>query len=144
MFDSPQGHLVRGGRGAADRIGDNIDLIAGPQRVQGGKGQACFGPQRRQDQLLAAGRFDRPAEFDVLPGVDCGAVVGGKCFEHPSQLRDRRLVQAGGDVDGRMHNRQAVGYGRLGSADDVVDKQLSVHRGDRVHLHRLVVDDDES
>jgi hypothetical protein len=40
------------------------------ERVERREGEAHFGPQRRHDQLLASGGFDRLAELGVLPGVD--------------------------------------------------------------------------
>ena len=47
------------------------------------------------------------------------------------------------DVHRRMDDRQAIGDRCLRRADAVVDQQLPIHGGNRIHLDRLIVNDDE-
>ncbi len=54
-----------------------------------------------------------------------------------------RLVDAGLDVDCGMYDRQAEGAAGFGDANNVVNQPLPVHGRDRIHLRRLIVDDDE-
>src|SRR3546814_12208837 len=67
LFRSAQCGLVRGARGAADRIRNDIDLVTFLQCVERRESQASFGPQGGHDQLLATGRLDRLLELDILP-----------------------------------------------------------------------------
>jgi hypothetical protein len=60
-----------------------------------------------------------------------------------AELRDGWFIQTGLDVDRGVDDRQAIGETDLGDPDDVVDQQLPVLGGDRIHLHRLVVDNDQ-
>jgi hypothetical protein len=82
-------------------------------------------------------------ELDVLPGIDRRTIIGGELAEDLPQRCDRWLVLAGLDVDRGVHDRQAIRHRDLRRAHDIADQPLALHRCDRVHLHRLVVDDDE-
>jgi len=42
-----------------------------------------------------------------------------------------------------MYDRQAEGAAGFGDANNVVNQPLPVHGRDRIHLRRLIVDDDE-
>ena len=42
-----------------------------------------------------------------------------------------------------MYDRQAESAAGFGDADNVVNQLLPVHGGDRIHLHRLTVDDEQ-
>src|SRR3546814_6658425 len=70
LLDPAQCGLVRGARGAADRIRNDIDLVTFLQCVERRESQASFGPQGGHDQLLATGRLDRLLELDILPAID--------------------------------------------------------------------------
>src|SRR3546814_7566056 len=67
LLDPAQCGLVRGARGAADRIRNDIDLVTFLQCVERRESQASFGPQGGHDQLLATGRLDHLLELDILP-----------------------------------------------------------------------------
>src|SRR6478609_833101 len=52
---SLHGRFVRDPADAADRIGDEVHLVAVAQRVERREGDADLRPQTRDDQLLAPG-----------------------------------------------------------------------------------------
>src|ERR1700692_4111716 len=64
-------------------------------------------------------------------------------MKHLAKLWNRRLGQAGFGVYGGVHDRKAEGASGFGDADNVVNQPLPIDGGDRIHLHRLIVDDDE-
>src|ERR1700722_2574632 len=65
---------VRLRRGPTHCVDDREHLVALAERVQGRESQTPLRPQRGHDQLPPPRRLDCAAEFDVLPGVDLGAV----------------------------------------------------------------------
>ena len=67
LHDALQTGPVRLWGGPSHGVNHRIDLVARSKRVERREGEADFCPQRRHDQLLASGGFDRPAELDVLP-----------------------------------------------------------------------------
>jgi hypothetical protein len=54
--------------------------------IQRGEYQACLGPERSHNELLAACGIDGLAKLHVLPSVDRGPVDGGERAEHLLQL----------------------------------------------------------
>jgi hypothetical protein len=55
----------------------------------------------------------------------------------------QRRPLAGGDVDGRVHDRDPEGLDGPHGRDGVLEQQVVVHRADRGQLGRLVVDEQE-
>jgi hypothetical protein len=53
------------------------------------------------------------------------------------------LSAAGGDVDGRVHDRDCEGLDGAGGRDGVLDRERAVHRPDSGQLGGLVVDEQE-
>src|SRR4029077_19654015 len=94
--------------GAADGVDDWVDLVPFAQRVERGEGHADFGPQGADNELAAAGGVDGLDEFDVLPGVGRGPVERLVLGQQAGEFGQRRPL-AGGDVDGRVHDRDPEG-----------------------------------
>src|SRR5258706_7099193 len=63
-------HYVRLDRDATRSIGDDVDLIAVAQCMDGRHGQTDLGPEGSHDNLLAAGLLDGLDDAAVLPSVD--------------------------------------------------------------------------
>src|SRR3546814_19837481 len=92
LLDPAQCGLVRGARGAADRIRNDIYLVTFLQCVERRDSQASFGPQGGHDQLPATGRLDSLLEHDIIPATYGGADVGGPVAVNFLDLRCRRFV----------------------------------------------------
>src|SRR6266498_3754325 len=130
-------------RGAADGVDDGVDLIPFAQRVERGEGHADFGPQGADDELAAAGGADGLKEFDVLPGVDRRPVERLVVGQQAGEFGERWLSPAGGDVDGRVHDRDPEGLDGPDRRNGVLDQERVIHRADRGQLRGLVVDEQE-
>jgi hypothetical protein len=61
------GGFVRDPADTADRIGDDVHLVAFTQRVERREGDADLGPQTRDDQFLAPGSIHGRSELGVFP-----------------------------------------------------------------------------
>jgi hypothetical protein len=59
------------------------------------------------------------------------------------RVRGGLAVPAGGDVDGRVHDRDFEGLDGPDRRDGVFDQQRAIHRADPGQLRRLVVDEQE-
>ena len=70
LDDALQTGSMRLWRSPSNSVDDGVDLIAISQRVKRRECETDLGPQGGHDQLVAPGRFDRPTELDILPGVD--------------------------------------------------------------------------
>ena len=86
-----------------------VDLIPFAQRVQRGKGHADFGPQGADDELAAAGGVHGLDEFDVLQEFVVVRSSGLSSCRAGRRARAGWAAPAGGDVDGRVHDRDLEG-----------------------------------
>ena len=104
-------HLVRFGAHAARGVGDRIDLVAFARGLDRRHREADLRPERRHDQLLAAGLLHRVDDARVFPGVDEGAVDRLLIGEHVLQALDElaaAILQHGG-----QDRRHVENLGRL-------------------------------
>src|SRR4029077_20042412 len=85
LYDALDAGPVRLLAGAADRVDNRVDVVALPQRVEGGKRHADLGPEGAQDQLAPPGGPHGGEEVAVFPGVGCRPVDRRVVFE---QLRE--------------------------------------------------------
>jgi len=83
---SLHGRLVRHPADAADRIGDEVHLVAVAQRIEGREGDADLGPQAGDDELLAPSSLDRRSKVGVLPGIHRRPVDLGHAGQRLAQL----------------------------------------------------------
>src|SRR5712691_1944119 len=88
LHDALQTGPVRLGGRTGNGVNHRVDLVARLERVERREGEAHFGPQRRHDQLLVSGGFDRLAELGVLPGVDRRPIDLAAVGQHLLELGD--------------------------------------------------------
>src|SRR5882757_6483542 len=74
LYHATHGHLMRFEADAARCVGDGVDIPAFARRLDRRHGEANLGPERREDQLLAASLFHHVDDILVLPRIDEGAV----------------------------------------------------------------------
>lgn len=93
--------------------------------------------------LRRAGGVDGPDEFDVFPGVGRGPVERLVVGQQVGEFGEGWLSATGGDVDGRVHDRDPEGLDGPDGRDGVLDQEVAVHRPDSGQLGGLVVDEQE-
>jgi len=84
---------------------------------------------------------DGRTEFDVLPGVSRGPVEWLVAGQQAGEFGERGLSPAGGDVDGRVHDRDLEGFDGPDRRDGVLEQEVAIHRVDPGQLRGLVVDE---
>ncbi len=68
---------------------------------------------------------------------------GLSSFEQAGEFGEGWLSPAGGDVDGRVHDRDPEGFDGPDRRDGVLEQERPVHRVDAGRLGGLVVDEQE-
>ena|SRR5258706_5195702 len=63
--------------------------------------------------------------------------------QQAGEFGERWLSPAGGDIDGRVHDRDLEGLDGLDRRDGVLDQEVAIHRADPGQLRWLVVDEQE-
>ena len=129
--------------GAADRVDDGIDVVALPQRVEGGERHADLGPEGAQDQLAPPGGAHGGEEFGVLPRVGRRPVDRRVVLEQFGELGHGRLPRPVATliVEWTIGIRNAFA---VFTVETMFSSSRSrIHRADRGELRRLVVDHDE-
>ncbi len=66
-------------------------------------------------------------EFDVLPGVGRGPVERLVVGQQVGEFGEGGLSPAGGDVDGRVHDRDPESLGGPDRRDGVLDQEVAIH-----------------
>ena len=132
---------MRFGAHAPRRVGDSVDLVAFARGLDRRHGQTDFRPERRHDQLLAAGLLHRLDDARVFPGVDEGAVDRLLVGEHVLQALDELAAAV---LQHRGQDRRHVENLRcLRQRDDVVHDHRRLVAVQVGELEGLVVDQDQ-
>ena len=133
------GGFVEGAGG----VGDDEDFVAFFEGGEGGKGDADFGDDAGEDELLFAGGFDGFDEVFIVPGVDvAGAGDVGRIGKEGLDLGHERTVGAVFETGGE-DRRQFEILGGVGEGHDVVAEFFGREVADEIAEARLVIDEQD-
>ena len=134
--------FLRGGRRRAAAVIDHVDRVARVEHRQRRPGDAHFGPQSGENDVLATGGLDCLPEACVVPGVHAAALHDRLTWEDVEQLWPDVTAERFGLNCGE-HGRHLEFLRNLGHQRNVVDQQRALDAGDAEQHLRLMVDEHE-